>query len=315
MSILIGAARIDERGKDYGGQAGDQTGHEVEAYLWTDRGEDGWNVLRYRDKALRGRAVEMMWQIIQNPHIGYSQTKHGSLEKAAKEVDWRFDRITRDVDTDCCDLQRTIAHALGVDVGSCYTATQVNVFMATGAFEIITGPKVAHTDNYLLAGDIGCMPPGVKGHTWMALENGPMAQNDTEMLYVVTSYGLNERTGPGTKYPIIQALHRDDAFNVTSYAKAEDGGEWAYGEAKGRFGFCSMRYLVPAVQLPTLTTFRQSWLREGVGTKAKKICVIPAQQTFSGTGITEIAADGRLWYEAIYNGLRGWISSRYLTVS
>ena len=310
--ILIGAARQDENGGIHSGQPGDQTTHEVESYPWTDRNGDGWNILRYKDPEKRKKAVQYAWEIIKNPNIGYSQWTHGSLEKAARAKNWHFDEIDYPVDTDCCDMQRTIAKANGVNVGSCYTATQVQTFMATGAFDLLTGPQYAHTDQYLMSGDIGCMPPGVQGHTWIALEDGPQADADMDML-VVTANVLRQRTGPGTEYDTIQYLPKDAIFNAKSY-KLNDETLWAYGEYKGIFGYCSMKYLTPVQAFPELYTERQTWLRTGPSTNYGKIVVVRANQTFQGTGKTAPAEDGRLWYEAIYNSLTGWVSSKYLSV-
>lgn len=310
---LIGAARHDERGKDFGGQPGDQTTHEVEAYDWSDRPGDGWNILRYKDPEKRKEAVRMAWEIINNPHVGYSQHLHGSLERAAKAKNWHFDEIDTDCDTDCCDMQRTIAHALGVNVGSCYTATQVKTFMATGAFDLLTGPQYAHTDLYLQAGDVGCMPPGVQGHTWIALEDGALAHEDMDLLFVVDANCIRQRKEPYLDSETLQFLPRDAVFFAESF-KLVDEQLWAYGEHKGIFGYCSMKYLTPCYSYPELYTNKSSWLRTGPGTEYDTIVAIPAFQTFFGTGNTGVAKDGRIWYEAIYNNIKGWVSSKYLTV-
>ena len=313
MSVLIGAARQDERNGIGGGQPGDQTTHEVEAYEWTDRPGDGWNVLRYKDPEKRKKAVEYAKQIINNPHYGYSQWTHGAIEKAAKAKNWRFDLVETDCDTDCCDMQRTIAHALGVNVGSCYTATQVKTFMATGAFDLLTGPQYAHTDLYLEAGDVGCMPPGVQGHTWIALEDGPLAHADMDLLFVVDANCIRQREEPSLDSATLQYLPRDAVFCAESF-KLVDDQLWAYGEYKGIMGYCSMKYLTPCYSYPELTTEKASWIRTGPGTEYPTIIVIPAAQTFYGTGSTGVAKDGRIWYESIYNSIKGWVSSRYLSV-
>ena len=312
MAILIGAARQDENNYIGGGKKGDQTGHEVESYLWTDRPGDGWTILRYKDPKKRANAVKMLRQIIDNPYFGYSQWTHGALERAGRAVNWDFSKIDTPVDTDCCDLQRTLAIANGIKVGACYTATQVRVFMATGEFDLLTGEKYAHTDRYLLAGDIGAMPPGVQGHTWSALEDGCMSDHVTDSLYVVESNALRQRSGPGVDFPTIQYLPNGAVINVISYAEAKDGKLWAQGEYNGIFGYCSTKYLTPQRALPTLRTFKSTYLRRGVGTKADIILAIPPMQTFVGTGITDQASDGREWYEVIYNGTRGWVSSKYV---
>lgn len=311
MAIVIGAARQDENNYIGGGKKGDQTGHEVESYAWTDRPGDGWNILRYKDPVKRENAARMLQQIIDNPNFGYSQWTHGALEKAGRAVNWDFSKVTTPVDTDCCDLQRTLAIANGIKVGSCYTATQVKVFMATGAFDLLTGEKYAHTDRYLLRGDIGAMPPWVQGHTWMALEDGGMSDYTTDTVYVVNSNALCQRSGPGTEYKVVQYLPRNAALNAISYAEAEDGSLWAQGEYNGVFGYCSFKYLIPQRALPRIKTIKSTYLRDGVGKQANIILAIPPLQVFAGTGKKGLASDGRVWYEAIYNGVRGWVSSRY----
>lgn len=316
MSILIAAARQDEKGGIGGGQRGDQTGHEVESYFWNDRPGDGWNILRYKDPEKRKNAVKMMKQIIANPNVGYSQWTHNALIKAGRAVNWDFSKIDYPVDTDCCDLQRTLAVANGIEVGSCYTATQERVFMATGEFELLTGVKYAHTDRYLLAGDIGVMPPGIQGHTWMAIEDGDLAETFTESTYVVNCNCLIQRAEPSLNGKVLQYLPRNAAINVISYAEDKENGIlWAQGEYKGVFGYCSTKYLVPAVQLPEFTTLKSTWLRSepDASNNANRIVVIPPKQTFPGTGGKATASNGRVWHEVIYNTMKGWVSSLYIT--
>lgn len=316
MSVLIAAARNDENNNIGGGKKGDQTGHEVESYAWTDRSGDGWNVLRYKNPDIRSRAVEMAKQIVNNPLIGYSQWTHGSLERAGREVNWDFSAINSPVDTDCCDMQRTIAIANGIKVGSCYTATQVKTFMATNQFELLTGAKYAHTDRYLIAGDVGCMPPGVQGHTWIAIEDGDLAGNFSETTYVVNCNSLRQRSAPSLDSETIQYLPRNAAFNVVSYVEnKEEDILWAQGEYEGIYGYCSMKYLVPAVELPILTTIKPTWLRsEPIVNLQSRIVVIPQGQTFHGTGRKFLDKDSRVWYEVIYNTIRGWVSYKYLSI-
>lgn len=317
MSIIIGAARQDENEYIGGGNPGDQTGHEVETYPWTDRQGDGWYILRLKDPAKRKKAVKMLLDIVANPNIGYSQWTHGQLEKAGKEVNWDFSKIPKRVDTDCCDLQRTIAIALGIMVKSCYTANQVKVFMNTGEYELLTGSKYAHTDSYLLAGDVGCMPYNVQGHTWMSTEDGPFATTPTETTYIVICNALCLREYPDKESRVLHYLRKNDTFETVSFTTDESGTVWAQGVHDGIVGYASMKYLTPAVKLPLLYTVKASWLRSSADASKKdnKIVVIPKDIQFAGTGARTKAPDGREWFEAMYNGLRGWVSSRYLKVS
>lgn len=49
MAVIIGSARIDERGKASGGKAGDQTGKEVSTQNWYKHSK-GWVLLRPKDR-------------------------------------------------------------------------------------------------------------------------------------------------------------------------------------------------------------------------------------------------------------------------
>ena len=44
-TVRVGSARIDERGKAYGGRAGDQTGRELSTQKWYLH-KKGWRVFR-----------------------------------------------------------------------------------------------------------------------------------------------------------------------------------------------------------------------------------------------------------------------------
>ena len=52
MAVIVGSARIDEKGNARGGSAGDQTGKEVSTQNWYANTK-GWYVLRAKDTGTR----------------------------------------------------------------------------------------------------------------------------------------------------------------------------------------------------------------------------------------------------------------------
>ena len=65
-TVLIGSARIDERGKASGGQAGDQTGKEVSTQNWYDHSKR-WIVLRPKDGAKAQKIAKGMQVGVRQP--------------------------------------------------------------------------------------------------------------------------------------------------------------------------------------------------------------------------------------------------------
>ena len=83
MSVLIGHASIDERGKAKGGQAGDQTKKEVCIRTWYNK---PWTVvIRFKDPTKREKAAQCMEWACANDHIGYDQNQRNSLLNAVRK--------------------------------------------------------------------------------------------------------------------------------------------------------------------------------------------------------------------------------------
>ena len=92
MTVYIGSARIDERGKASGGKAGDQTGKEVSTQAWY-RHAKGWVVLRPKDGAKAKKIAEAMQAACDNDNIGYDQYQNQTLWNQVK--DKGYDRRRR----------------------------------------------------------------------------------------------------------------------------------------------------------------------------------------------------------------------------
>lgn len=167
MSIKIGHAVHDERGKATGGQAGDQTGQEVVTRSWYN---STWHtVLRAKDAAVAKKIATAMQAACDNNNIGYDQNQRTTLYTAAQAVGFDVAKIKVKCETDCSALVAVCVNAAGIKVSKdIYTGNMVSAIMATGAFAKLTESKYLTSDAYLQVGDILVK----NGHTAVVLQNG-----------------------------------------------------------------------------------------------------------------------------------------------
>lgn len=168
-TVYIGSARIDERGRASGGQAGDQTGKEVSTQNWYDHSK-GWIVLRPKDGAKAQKIAKGMRSACDNPNIGYDQTNNQSLWNLVKDKGFDPAKADKPCETDCARLVRVCCAYAGIMADDFYTATEATVLMRTGEFIKLTDSKYTDAPDYLGAGDI--LVTRRKGHTVVVLSNG-----------------------------------------------------------------------------------------------------------------------------------------------
>lgn len=168
-TVYIGSARIDERGKASGGQAGDQTGKEVSTQAWY-RHAKGWAVLRPKDGAKAKKIAEAMQVACDNDNIGYDQYQNQSLWNLVKDKGFDPAKADKPCETDCARLVRVCCAYAGIMADDFYTATEATVLMRTGEFIKLTDSKYTDAPDYLGAGDI--LVTRSKGHTAVVLSNG-----------------------------------------------------------------------------------------------------------------------------------------------
>lgn len=168
MSVKIGHASIDERGKVRGGSAGDQTKKEVCTRSWYNK---GWNkVIRPKDPAVAEKIAKTMEEACANDKIGYDQYQRTTLYTKAKAKNWDLSKITEKCECDCSSLVAVCVNASGITVNKdIYTGNEADVLKATGKFTIFTEAKYTDRADYLKRGDI-LLKEG--SHTAVVLSDG-----------------------------------------------------------------------------------------------------------------------------------------------
>lgn len=156
--VIIGSARIDERGKATGGKPGDQKQKTSPDY----KGEvsmqnfyvssKGWYILRAKNPEVASNIALAMTIACNNPNIGYNQAKRLDIIRTGTHA-------TVPTSCDCSSLVRQCVREAGIEVGNFTTANEASVLTATGQFEKLTYTKNAT----LYLGDI--LVTKTKGHT------------------------------------------------------------------------------------------------------------------------------------------------------
>lgn len=159
MAHYISNSGGDERGKAYGGTAGDQTGNEWRIRTWYS---SPWScVLRYPDLKVGNKIAELGEKAAKNDKIGYDQWQRDSYWTQLQKVGYDPAKITVACEADCSAgviaNTKAVGYLLGIDklktVQATYTGNMRAAFKAAG-FQVLTDAKYLSSPDYLLPGDI-----------------------------------------------------------------------------------------------------------------------------------------------------------------
>lgn len=329
MTVKIGSARVDERGKYSGGQAGSQIDKEISRQDWYLHSK-GWVLIRPKDSKKAEKIAKNMEYACDSKYVGYDQGQNTTLYKVVKEFGFDISKLKTKCETDCARLVRVCVKYAGINASDFYTATEVNTLKATGEFKILTSDKYCKSSDYLKRGDI--LVTKTKGHTVVVLSNGSKVSStststskpvSTSTLNktvkwegVVTALLLNVRSGAGTKYSkcSFSPLKKNVKVGVCDSAKSSDGSTWYYIEYNGKYGFVHSKYIKKEEAVIKYKTTSNLNLRSTAGLINSKnvLCVIPKGKTVTYKNKTK-TVNGVEWYYVAYDGKNGYVSGKYLT--
>ncbi len=171
MSIKIGHASIDERGKIAGGNSGDQTGKEVCIRSWYNK---AWNIyLECLDRVMADNAAKFMVQICTDDNYGYDQVERWTGYNAIKKNGSKVSGATGEFD--CSSLIITCYIMAGLKISpDGYTGNLKAKLLATGKFKLYSDAPHLTSDKYAKRGGI-YLKEG--SHVVMALEDGSRPVN------------------------------------------------------------------------------------------------------------------------------------------
>ena len=280
MTVKIGSARVDERGKYSGGQAGSQIDKEISRQDWYLHSK-GWVLIRPKDSKKAEKIAKNMEYACDSKYVGYDQGQNTTLYKVVKEFGFDISKLKTKCETDCARLVRVCVKYAGINASDFYTATEVNTLKATGEFKILTSDKYCKSSDYLKRGDI--LVTKTKGHTVVVLSNGSKASSDKVVVSnnttsndnvnnsvatnaasknptsvkidpaksfdktlhgnYKTTANLNMRAGAGTSKKILTIIPKDGKVTCYGYYTSVNGVKWYYVTYKTFSGFVSSKYL------------------------------------------------------------------------
>ena len=187
-TVRVGSARIDERGKAYGGRAGDQTGRELSTQKWYLH-KKGWRVFRAINREQALKIAADMEAACGNSHIGYDQWQRNTLYKAAEPLGFDCGKVRTDCETDCSALVRVCCAYAGImGLPSDFrTGNMPQNLLATGMFVELCGARYTDQSAYLGRGDI--LVTRTNGHTVVVLDDGARYEGAVE----TKDYALGDR--------------------------------------------------------------------------------------------------------------------------
>lgn len=213
MKIMIGSARIDERGRASGGKAGDQKQAKTPDYSGEVSLENfyvarkGWYILRPKNAEHAAKIAERMLTACNNKNIGYDQNQR--LGVIQNGIDTK-----KATEADCSSLVRAcVKEATGIDPGNFTTANETAALKATGLFE----ERIAYKSGTVLyVGDI--LVTKTKGHTAIVVSGVCRSAGTTSSVSKsYTTYG-------GLDYgPVFDAGYYSDRYGDLKAAYGSNG--------------------------------------------------------------------------------------------
>lgn len=264
MSIMVGSARIDERGNASGGAAGDQkqtsakndlTGEVSMQKMYSH--SKGWYILRPKSAAHAVKMADLMKAACNNANIGYDQgnrlgvVQHGIMTSVKTECD-------------CSSLVREVVkEATGKDPGNFTTANEAASLEATGLFESKRS-YVSQSATPVYDGDV--LVTKTKGHTVIVVSgnarkaasgssSAPAPSVSTAKIESAKGFdktlagtyktigSLYLRAGAGKGKPELVVMPNNTTVRNYGYYTLVDGTKWLYVQTTIKSvtytGFCS----------------------------------------------------------------------------
>lgn len=169
MTVRIGNAWCDERGKASGGKAGDNNGKELRTQDYYVPSTSWKCVFRANDPKVAEKLAKTMEDACANDNIGYDQLQRTTLYSNALVKKWDLSKIKTPCECDCSSLVAVCINACGIPISKdMYTGNEKSLIKATGEFITLTDTKYTNSSNYLKRGDILLKD----GHTAIVLDDG-----------------------------------------------------------------------------------------------------------------------------------------------
>lgn len=233
MTVYLGNAWSDERGKSKGGESGNQSGKELRIVKWYKTDGKPWRVFR-ADAEAAERIAYAMEAACKNPNIGYDQSDRNTLYEVSKPLGFDTAKVDTPCECDCSSLVRVCVLYAGISVPNFSTSSEAKRLLATGRFTEMQGERYTDEPNYLKRGDILVK----QGHTAVVLNDGDKAEKPEP-----TEQEQGEQNTPAAQTEVIKLIKVKGSVKVRT-------GNGTFSKRIGTAKNCELPYLGQAQSYP-----------------------------------------------------------------
>lgn len=214
MAVYVAQASCDERGRYTGGQAGNQSGTELNTRAWYPY---GWKtVIRFNDPARAAKCAEVAAKAVANMAIGYDQGQRNTILPLAEAAGWNLAKVSKACECDCTSLAAVCAIAAGASKAVmyeggnlAYTGNMAERMKRAADVSVFTSAAYTGSSAKLQAGDILVSGSHCVIVTSGAAQPSPAAGADIEALakaVIAGRYGSGEqrKAALGASYEAVQ---------------------------------------------------------------------------------------------------------------
>lgn len=145
MAVYLAQASCDENGKYVGGQAGNQSGTELNIREYYASSSNPWTCYRAKDATVAKKIAENASGAVANRNIGYDQNERNTIRTKAQKVNLVLAAINEACECDCSSLAGMCAICAGASDAALYAG---NNLPATSNFH----GKIMNTGMFTVAG-------------------------------------------------------------------------------------------------------------------------------------------------------------------
>lgn len=331
----------DEKGKIYGGEAGDQTGKEWELRKWYNR---PWtHMFRYEKNDKVGRTIaELGIEAALNDNIGYDQYQRQTYWKQLQKAQYRPSAIEEKCEADCSAGAaaniKACGYILNIDglknVDSSMTSRNTISQLKKAGFTIYTDKKYLTSTKYLQPGDILLYE---NHHVSTNITVGSEISKEKTTIPIIgkaiARTNIYMRENAGTIYKAICVITEGIEVNVLEqltngwlkiqyndkigYSSNTTGNYWKYtpiiNESTNNIRYnTNTSYDKNLIGQYKMIDALALNLRKGPGIEYEIIKTLNNTHIFENEGLYATSADKVQWLYVRSEGFEGFMSSKFL---
>lgn len=133
--------------------------------------------------------------------------------------------------------------------------------------------------------------------------------------YVEVGANVNVRSGPGLGYDDIGTVYEGDTLEYLDKSSIDNRGVvWYRVDFEGEYGWVSSKYCELFGEIYVYATEGQSYIRSYPSLNGRALVILRQDEVAEYMGKTSVDDRGVAWYKVEYDGVTGWVSSKYTTL-